>query len=110
MFDGFKNVHSPYEVVKTVGFDLETTSETGEPQKFKMRIDVVRILGDDDLAPMIWQVADVIGDVLMLHTAPAATTIRGSSPEEVVAAVLRSFEADPKPPAGVEGDGENRTP
>ncbi len=79
-----------------MGFELETT-DNGETQRFKMRVDVVRLQGADDFAPMIWQIADQIGDVLMLHTAPAASTIRGGSPEEVVAAVLKSFASPPKP-------------
>ncbi len=103
MFEGFEGVHSPYEVVKMVGFDWETTSESGERLKFKLRIDVVRFLGENDLAPMIWQIADAIGDVLLLHTAPTATAIRGATPDEVVAAVLGSFAAPPKPAEGLDG-------
>lgn len=92
-----QHVHSSYEVVKTVGFELETT-DNGQTQRFKMRVDVVRLQDAADFAPMIWQIADQIGDVLMLHTAPTATPIRGNSPEEVVAAVLKSFASPPKPP------------
>ncbi len=92
MLENAPNVHSPYEVVKSVGFDWETTSETGQPQIFTLRIDVVRFLGAQDYAPMVWQVADVIGDVLMMHTAPSKTAIRGGTPDEVIQAVLDSLE------------------
>jgi hypothetical protein len=91
MFEQFKNIRAPYEVVKTVGFELETASEDGKTEKFKLRLDVIRFLEDGALAPVIWQVADTIGDVLMLHTPPGASPIRGETPEEVIAAVLRSF-------------------
>ncbi len=94
----FKNIRSPYEVVKTVGFELDTINENGGEEKFKMRIDVVRFLQTGELAPMIWQLADAIGDVLLLHTAPTATDIRGKTVEEVIEAVLRSL-TTPKPPA-----------
>jgi hypothetical protein len=97
MSEVLHHVHSAYEVVKTVGFELEATGENGGTQRFKMRIDVVKLQGEDGYAPMIWQIADAIGDVLMLHTAPSATPVRGNSPEEVVAAVLKSFASPPEP-------------
>ncbi len=96
MLENAPGVRSPYEVVKSVGFDWETVDETGQTRVFTLRIDVVRFIGAIDYAPMVWQVAETIGDVLMMHTSPVKTPIRGATPDEVIAAVLDSFQ---KPPA-----------
>ncbi len=92
MLENTPNVRSPYEVVKSVGFDWESTGETGEKRIFTLRIDVVRFLGAEDYAPVVWQVADSIGDVLMMHTSASKTPIRGATPDEVIRAVLDSFQ------------------
>jgi hypothetical protein len=92
MLENAPNVRSPYEVVKSVGFDWETAGEDGKPQTFTLRIDVVRFFGAQDYAPVIWQVADVIGDVLMMHTSASKTPIRAATPDEVIQAVLDSLE------------------
>ncbi len=93
MLEDFPSVRSAYEVVKSVGFDWETSDESGNVQRFTMRVDVVRLLGEEDLAPMVWQVADQIGDVMLLHTRPENSAIRGKTVEEVVAGVIRLFES-----------------
>src|SRR5690242_21233447 len=94
MLDQFPNITSGYEVVKTVGFDWER-----DGHRFTLRVDVVRLMGDEDLAPMIWQVADAIGDVLLVHTRPEKSPIRAATPEEVIAAVIRSLEEAKAEPA-----------
>jgi hypothetical protein len=91
MFEQSEHVRSPYEVVKTVGFDLETTTDAGRIL-FSLRVEVVRFIGAEDYAPMIWQVTREFGDALLLHTAPTASAIRGRTPEEVIEGVLKSFE------------------
>ena len=101
VFESCPNVRQAYEVVKTVGFEWESSG-----QVFRLRVDVVRFVGAADFAPAIWQLADAIGDVLLLHTAPDKTSIRGSTPEEVIQAVVRSLEA----PNADEGQEKSRDP
>ncbi len=95
MFQNYSDIHSAYEVVKTVGFEMASTLESGETMNFAIRIDVVRFLGREELAPMIWQVAPGLGDALLLHTSPGASTIRGTNADEVIAAVLRVLHPEP---------------
>jgi hypothetical protein len=97
MLENIPGIRMPYEVVKTIGFDWETTDETGQAHVFTLRIDAVRFLGTNDYAPVVWQVADTIGDVLMMHTSAGKTTIRGAGPDEVIQAFVDSLH---RPDAG----------
>ncbi len=92
MLENTPSIRMCYEVVKTVGFDWETTDETGQTQVFTLRIDAVRFLGTSDYAPVVWQVADTIGDVLMLHTSASKTSIRAASPDEAIQAFVNSLQ------------------
>jgi hypothetical protein len=89
VFHQYSDIESHYEVVKSVGFDFVSTLETGARMRFAIRVDVVRFYGSGELAPMIWQVAPGLSDALLLHTSPADSTIRGATPEDVIAAVLQ---------------------
>jgi hypothetical protein len=84
-----KYTSRPYEVVRSLGFELAGKNESGAYCTFHVRLDVVRRLGSSSYQVVVWEAnTDIEMDALLLLKSATLSTIRESDPDAAAAAAI----------------------
>jgi hypothetical protein len=90
-YQNMQFIHNPYEVVKTVGFEVDGQVKSGAFKRIRYQLDVIRLFGSDEFTAVLWQLHDEMGNLLALSVEAGGAAVHCRTVDEVVEAVLKAM-------------------